>query len=60
MPLRGKKLPKAAPAATLTGLSMTLGSCAVGVEPLEGMGFLTESGSTPTVQRDSRQLSGKA
>jgi hypothetical protein len=26
------------------------------VEPLEGMGFLTESGSTRTVQRDPRHI----
>jgi hypothetical protein len=31
----------------------------VGVEPLEGMLYLTESGSTRTEQRDSHQLSDK-
>ena len=32
-------------------------SCAVRVEPLEGMKFLTESGSTRAVQRDARYIS---
>ncbi len=35
---------------------MALSSCAVRVESLEGMGFLTKSGSTRTVQRDSRYM----
>ena len=34
------------------GLSMARSSCAVRMEPLEGMGFLTDSGSIRTVQRD--------
>ena len=32
---------------------MAQGSCAVRAEPLEGMLFLTESGSARTAQRDS-------
>ena len=37
---------------TFRRLSMTRSSCTERMEPLEGMGFLTESGSIRSVQRD--------
>jgi hypothetical protein len=65
MPLQGKKLPQAATYRInqnqkgqracpfwFDPFGSPRSSCAVRMEPLEGMGFLTESGSIRTVQRD--------
>jgi hypothetical protein len=60
MPLQGKKLPEAATCGGIQRQGMARSSCAVRVEPLEGMLFLTDSGSTRSVQRDSHYIPDNA